>query len=163
MRKVDLTPRKISRPKRNPELEDNVLYIEKNEVCTKDYHSGEQWGEWERSYDISLVRCTRDKSEIVNDHSYETFNVSAETYAAKKVFIVTVTYESGDTFGRSYGNNQIAFVTHDEALALDVKNAIEAEDGSWDKYQGNEDGCGYASWDGYFERLNCAEVYEEEL
>ena len=64
-----------------------------------------------------------------------------------RVWVVTVIYKDGDTFGKSYGNGQIVGVYDTVEKATKIEKQI---------YEGKYEG--YASWDGYFSVLEIVRV-----
>ena len=78
--------------------------------------------------------------------------VSKEVFEAKKVYLVVVRYEDGDTFGRSYGNWHIVDVVLTEEEARDIDSGIRSKTYT--------DKCGYNCWEGYFNRLESVEIHE---
>ena len=81
--------------------------------------------------------------------------IDFDPFEAECIHLVVVTYESGDTFGRSYGNFSIAGAYKKTKEAMSVKNRIEYDyrhPGYKAQYTG------YKPWDGYFEELTCVEI-----
>lgn len=145
-------PRKLQPPKPDDRVE---LFIETSRDTVRDYHSGEQWGEWETIYNSRIDKVSRNK-DLLHKWSFEAFKVPQSTYDADKVYVVVVTYSSGDTFGCSYGNIAIAFVTEDADEAIKAKKAVETD---WsDKWRDHPKGVGYAPWNGYFEGVQSVEI-----
>lgn len=65
------------------------------------------------------------------------------------VYAVFVRYETGDTFGRSYGNGVLAGVFLSEEKAIILRDKIINKTDTWDDIAS---GC-YKQWSGYFDRL----------
>lgn len=151
MKKIK-TPKKIEPPKVDERLS---LYIEIDQTCTRDEREDVEWGSWETHYDSSVTKVSRNK-DLLNKWNFESFSVPQSTYDAEYVYVVVVTYESGNTFGRSYGNVTVAFVTENPDDAVDAKEAIDK--GWTDEWRDHPNSCGYAPWDGYFERVQSVNI-----
>lgn len=83
----------------------------------------------------------------------ETVSVDFDPDSIKKaVYVLVVTYQSGDTFGSSHGNWTVIGIYKQETKANKLLNQINK-----DTYQG------YKPWDGYFERLESVEVIPMEI
>jgi hypothetical protein len=140
-------PKKIEPPKKDYRL---PLYIEIDQRCTRDEREDIEWGSWETHYDSTVTKISTNK-DLLNKWDFQRFNVPQSTYDADHVYAVIVTYESGDTFGRSYGNVKVAFVSEKAEDAIAAEEALNQE---WtDKWRDHPNSCGYAPWDGYFERI----------
>ncbi len=103
------------------------LYFEIQSTCLRDYHSGEQFGEWESCYDQRLSKISRN-SKLLDKYGFEAHKVPDEVYNAKSLYVVVVIYSTGDSFGHSRGNISLAFATEDPDEAIAVKESIELED-----------------------------------
>jgi hypothetical protein len=91
------------------------------------------------------------------------FPVDYEVKKGDTVFIVVVTFEDGDTFGRSYGNVCVVDIFTNEEEAETLASIISDDEKKCDKddildRKAKRSYEGYAPWDGYFERLENVEV-----
>lgn len=146
------TPKKLEPPKKNPNTQE--LFVEFSETCSRDYHSEEQWGEWETIKHPSFEKISRNK-ELLKRWSFDSFKVSDEVFNAPHLYVVWVEYGSGDTFGRSEGNYEIAAITEIPEEALAIQKSIEK--GKFDDDH-PKSVCSYPSWTGYFESLTAVHV-----
>ena len=102
---------------------------------------------------------------------WETFEVTEEIYNSNKLFLITVTYSSGDTFGHSEGHIKIADYATTYEAACEIKDIIIHNDKAKrnNKYSYNKKEmmkeikyeprvCGYISWDGYFKSLTSISI-----
>lgn len=80
---------------------------------------------------------------------YDSREVSEEVFNSDKVYMVVVRYESGDTFGRTFGNWHIFDIFATEKEADHISGLIE-----------NDKLDGYVRWKGYFERFQWVEIHE---
>jgi hypothetical protein len=142
------------------------LYFEIDEVCLRNEREEEQYGRWEKDKACSLKKVARNK-DFLSKWNFTAYKVPDIVYNADSVYVVSVVYSSGDSFGSSSGNFQVAFVTEDPKEALRAKEAIEEdhrikktytkekEYKVWSDFRNSEKlVCGkYFSWDGYFENI----------
>lgn len=96
----------------------------------------------------------------------ESIDVEFDPVAGAEVFLVVVTYSSGDTFGSSSGNVTVVGCYEEEAQADSIAHDIRADDMDADKaYRRNlkrskkERFTGYKAWTGYFEGLEGVEIH----
>jgi hypothetical protein len=73
-------------------------------------------------------------------------------FIGKQLYIVSVTYTTGDTFGTSYGHVAIKGVFTNQEEAENLCTSIN--DGTYK---------GYAEWDGYFESLESVKFESFQL
>lgn len=167
-------PKKLTPPEKDNR---NELYFEISESCIRDYHDGKEWGEWATDYVHSLDKVSRNK-DLLNKWNFESHKVPDEVYNATSVYVVVVTYDSGDTFGRSTGHLAIAFVTENADEAVACKNAILEQEEyknehaysfrkktgklpTWDNMFRKHPKSvreGYAPWNGYFEHITSVDI-----
>ena len=150
------TPKKLTPPPVDTRKE---LFVEETSSCVRDYHEGVQFGEWEQQYDNDVTKVSRD-SKLLNRYNFTACKVPDEVYDASYVYIVVVTYSTGDTFGNSSGNLAIAFITENPEEALKAKEVIETVTDGW-----TEEWCkhpksvaSYPRWQGYFERVESVNI-----
>jgi hypothetical protein len=127
------------------------LYIEIDEKCTHDYHSGEQYGEWSKEYSNTVTKISRNE-KLLDKWNFSEYKVSDEVYNSPFLYLVVVTYSSGDSFGRSSGNTSIAYITGNPDEALKIKGDLDRGINP-PKDDPNSQNGGYYPWDGYFERV----------
>jgi hypothetical protein len=133
------------------------LYVQYSQICTNDYHSGEQYGDWSTSYDFAVHGVTHgDRSRWEGlAHQQELFNVQFDINIGDTVYVLWMTYSSGDSFGNADGMGEILWVFKDQAIATIAKNMWEqgaTKDGAHSIRFGIDDGslvelsnpaCGY--------------------
>lgn len=167
------TPKKLTPPVKDTRKE---LHFEVFEKCVRNFHDGERFGRWEKENSCSLTKISRSR-DFVNKWGHYSYKVPDEVYDAKMLYVVTVTYSSGDSFGTSTGNFTVAFVTEDADEALKVKNSIEDNDkfeksrrytfldktgnDSWVKvlkHSPKSVNGVYSPWTGYFESIESVDI-----
>lgn len=119
-----------------------------------------EWGRWETDYDCSVLSFTKEPNKNCFYPYYEKFNLSKNEFDKIKdeVWAVIVTYVSGDSFGYSSGNIDIACATTNLELAKQA--AISIKEGQWSKFSKSNSGvcCSYESWTGYFDSLTGIDI-----
>lgn len=99
---------------------------------------------------------------------HEREDVPFDPAGVSEVWVVGVTYGSGDTFGSSYGNFTVVGVYDSEDEAESIARDIRADDDNSNRYgepkkKAKERFTGYKPWTGYFERLEGIEVQKFTL
>jgi hypothetical protein len=100
------------------------LYVQYDKNCTDSYRSGEMYGEWRESYDFSVRRVSLTSS---GDYYEEKLGCLVDVKAGEPVFVLYITYDTGDSFGRARGVGEIIWVFKDAALAMKAKQQYEEE------------------------------------
>lgn len=165
-------PRKITAPPKDTRKE---LYFEIENDCVRDWHDGEKYGSWERTYDSSLKKISRNK-DLLSKWNFEAHRVNDEVYDAQNLYAVVVTYSGGDTFGNSEGNLALAFVTENADEAIGAKDAILEQEQyeyeskysfrektgkkpKWDEsFRDHPKSTGRSPWNGYFEHVTSVDI-----
>ena len=167
-------PRKLTPPPVDTRKE---LYFEIKESVQQDYHSGEQFGEWETIKNCQLTKISRNKA-LLGKYDFSAYKVNDEVYNAQNLYVVVVIYSSGDTFGRSEGELAVAFVTENSEEAIECRDAIlEQEEYEYENRYSHRNKTGkkpkwddvfrdhpksvcngYAPWSGYFEHVTSVNI-----
>lgn len=112
---------------------------------------------------VEGVTVNRDAS------SYD--KVEFEPVDGMTVYVVIVRYQSGDTFGTSYGNYEVMGVFDAIDAARELAEAVDREANETDvrgrvdrKFEFDHDGkTYYKAWAGYFERFEGVEVHSVRI
>ena len=150
-------PKKLTPPPVDTRKE---LFVEERRSCVHEYDDddGEQYGSWERRYDNAVTKVSRN-SKLLHRYNFTACKVPDEVYNAPYVYIVVVTYNTGDSFGTSSGNIAIAFITENPGEALEAKDVIENGDGWTDKWCDHpKSASSYPRWQGYFESVESVDI-----
>jgi hypothetical protein len=133
-----------------------ILYLDYRQTETGgETVAGDEDLEWpcyeDRTIHFTPVCLFREK-EHVSTYLKEDIEVTPEIFRQRRAYLAVARYESGDTFGRSYGH------WHVLGLFATMKEAKEAE-------KCPEKFCkdGYVPWKGYFERFTCTEIHILEI
>ena len=170
-------PKTITKP---VNVNTKEIYVEESSKCISESRSDEPYGDWSRSYDDRVINISQNK-DILNKWNFKTYKVPDIVYEAKNLYLVVVTYSTGNSFGRSDGHVETAFITEDPDEANDAATALwkqteynqysrypslyeeelEKLKPTWDNIWKNHPKAthpGYAPWDGYFERVDHVDV-----
>lgn len=138
------------------------LFVQYNEHCTHSEREDVDYGSWSESYDFRVTGVSLTSRERYGE---EKLGCLVDVKAGEPVFVLYMTYDTGDTFGRATGRGEIIWVFKDAGLAMAAKAKWEAEnekrdpefsiefeaDGGIDVRQGNPAA-------GYFENMGFIEV-----
>jgi len=138
------------------------LYVSVSEVCTYSEREPEDYGSWEERYDFSVVAVHRSKPETLRGWwDGEAFEVPFEVAAGDTVYVLSMSYNTGDSFGRASGCGEVLWVFKDEQLAHEAcriweesenNHSVKFKVESGDTVTLNNPGAGY------FETINCVNV-----
>lgn len=120
-------------------------------------------------YDYSWeedVTCILEAVSLRNESndfsiSCREFDVDADLKEGDSVFVVTVTYSTGDTFGHSTGNMEVEGIYTNAKEAKDIADLIENDTGDADNYRKAKDY--YPVWSGYFESVSDVRVHTVKI
>lgn len=105
------------------------LYVQYDEICTHSYRSPEQWGDWSESYDFRVKGVSLTSR---NCYDEEKLGCLVDVKAGEPVFVLYMTYSTGDTFGRAEGKGEVIWVFKDPDLAMKAKSKFEEENNKRD-------------------------------
>lgn len=98
------------------------LYVQYSKRCVHSYREPVEYGEWSEDYDFTVDRV----SLTSNDRwSEEKFEVAFDGEPGQPVFVLSIVYDSGDSFGRATGNGEVMWVFKDAKLAQAAAAAWE--------------------------------------
>ncbi len=96
------------------------IYVQHKQYCTNSTQSDESYSEWSASYDSEITGAS-----LSPKYGDEEFEVSFECTPGIPVFVLSMTYTTGDSFGSSSGNLEILWVFKDPETALNAKQVWE--------------------------------------
>lgn len=100
------------------------LYVQYQENCTHSEREPEQYGSWRESYDFSVTGVSLSSRERWNE---EKLGCLVDVKAGEPVFVLYMTYSTGDTFGHADGKGEVIWVFKDAALAMKAKDIWNKE------------------------------------
>lgn len=152
-RKTMKKPKKLTPPAKDMRC---PIFVEIEGACVRDYRSGEAYGGWEQQYSYNIKKISRNE-KLLSKWDFTEYKVPNITLQSPTLYLVAVTYTTGDSFGRSLGNISIAYITEDSGEALKVMDDLNLGINPPKKDPKTQNG-GYAIWDGYFERVESVDI-----
>lgn len=149
----------MKQPKKlTPPVEDtrNALFVETESLCVHSFQSDEAYGDWGSEHQYSVQKISRNK-DLLRKWDFTQYKVPKDVYESPNLYIVTVTYSSGDTFGSSSGLLAIAYITENPDEALKVRDNLNQGCNPSEDDPKTQCG-GYARWDGYFEHIESVDI-----
>lgn len=123
---------------------------------TEEYWDGETYGDWRTSKMFTGVSATFTSGGQIGWYT-EYFEVPDTVEELSPLWVVVCIYSTGNTFGRAYGEAEVA------AVCTSNQEAEKVQQGIWDDYKNNHRGYGEivvaghsiypGTWKGYFESL----------
>lgn len=98
------------------------LYVKYELNTLESYHSGEQYGDWSATYDFKVKGVSLTEPESYGQ--YDKYSLP-DVKMGDMVYVLSMTYSSGDSFGSSYGNGEVLWVFKDPALAMRAKQTYD--------------------------------------
>lgn len=89
------------------------LFVQYQQTTVDSYHSGEEYGEWSADYDFkvqSVSTASLESKYRRYDYREERFEVDFEATSGDTIWVLSMTYSSGDSFGSSTGNGEVLWV-----------------------------------------------------
>jgi hypothetical protein len=97
-----------------------VVYVQYQSRCITSYREPVEFGEWgdSNTFDIKGVALSSRKSWNGLAYLDDEFTVDFDVAPGDMVYVLSMIYSTGDTFGRSDGNGEILWVFKDRARAM---------------------------------------------
>jgi len=106
--------------------------------------------------EVSFLGAHKDKDSIGAYCNYTEVEVDFEPKKGDIVYFLVVRYQTGDTFGASYGNWETIGCYDNADQAVEIEKSIEV--GTYGKDEEKDDYCLYHTWEGYFESLESVDI-----
>ena len=100
------------------------LFVQYNEHCTHSSREPVEYGDWREEYDFRVTGVSLTSRDRWAE---EKLGCLVDVKAGEPVFVLYMTYDTGDTFGRATGKGEVIWVFKDPALAMAAKAKWEAE------------------------------------
>ena len=99
------------------------LFVQYNERCICSHRASGRYGDWSEEYDFDVKSVSATSRN--NFYAEETINVGIDVAAGDVVFVLYMTYSTGDSFGRATGKGEVLWAFKDAAIAMKAKAAWE--------------------------------------
>lgn len=135
----------------------NDLYVQYECLTVSNYHDGEQYGDWSAEYDFTVKGVS-----LTTSHQYSEERFALPLIkAGDVVFVLYMTYSSGNSFGRSSGNGEVLWVFKDSVLGMKAKQKFEKDEDQFQIEIETDDGNTFKMSNpaaGYFENMSNIEL-----
>jgi hypothetical protein len=101
------------------------LYVEVDNQCTHNKRSKKPYGDWSATYEFEVKGVSLESNYYFTS---EEFEVSFEAKEADIVYVLSLTYSSGDSFGTARGKGEVLMVFKSQTLAYDALRHVEANE-----------------------------------
>lgn len=105
------------------------LFVQYNEHCTSSHREPVEYGSWSESYDFNVTGVSLTSRDQYDE---ENLGCLVDVKAGDPVFVLYMTYDTGDTFGRAEGKGEVIWVFKDAALAMKAKQIWNDENNKRD-------------------------------
>lgn len=93
------------------------LFVQYKQTVISSVIPDEPYGPWSTELDFKPTKVTIDRP---TGYEYEAFELDFDVNRGDKVYVLTIIYSSGDSFGSSTGNGEILWVFKDATKAKEV-------------------------------------------
>ena len=100
------------------------LFVQYNKECIDSYRSEEMYGDWREEYDFNVTGVSLTSRDRWGE---DKLGCLVDVKAGEPVFVLYITYDTGDSFGRARGVGEIIWVFKDATLAMKAKAKYEEE------------------------------------
>jgi hypothetical protein len=96
------------------------LYVAYTQICTNSEESEEEYGSWSKEHDFTVnsvhINNPKFSEEYNYDFNVENIAVPVEVKSGDVVYVLSITYSDGDSFGSSSGEGEILYVFKDKVI-----------------------------------------------
>lgn len=111
------------------------IFVQYSQVCTHSEREEEEYGAWSADYDF-YVKGASTGSVINAKYSRwsaeEEFEVDFDATPGETIWVLSMIYSSGDSFGNSTGNGEVIWVFKTKEAADKAAQAIEDNPDEWE-------------------------------
>ena len=133
------------------------VYVQYREVCTSSFREDEEWGSWGEEYSFSVKGVSLTSNKDYDFHSEDKVPCLTEVAVGQEVFVLWISYTTGDSFGSASGKGEVLWVFSDKKTATDARKEVYRQEKNLDIKLALEDGSVIKLSNpvqGYFERLD---------
>ena len=100
------------------------LYIQYDERCTHSEREPVEYGSWREEYDFRVTGVSLTSRERWGE---EKFEIGCDVKAGDPVFVLYMTYSTGDSFGRAEGRGEVLWAFKDAKTATEAMKRWKEE------------------------------------
>lgn len=95
-----------------------ILYVEYRERCVNSHRSDEPYGDWREDWDFNVVKVSTTHPDSYY-YTYEKFDLGddVDIKIGDVVYVLSMTYNTGDSFGRASGRGEVIWVFKNQEVA----------------------------------------------
>ena len=99
------------------------LYVNYHERLVEDYWDGKECGTWRKQWEYSVETVGLSNLSEWEGIGYdvEEFETDFDVEAGDTVYVLWMTYRTGDTFGHETGRGEVLWVFKNQAAAVEAK------------------------------------------
>lgn len=101
----------------------SLVYVQHSCLCVHDEHDGEQYGSWSRDNDFTVEGVMLDTKLR---WGYDAIQIAPAVVPGDEVWVLWVTYSTGDSFGSDRGQGEIIWVFTDKDVADKALKKLDA-------------------------------------
>jgi hypothetical protein len=102
------------------------VYVTYKQRCVYSKHSNEQYGDWNEIYDSEVTGVSLVKPDFENYTQYEEIELGdVEVKEGDTIFVLSMDYDTGDSFGREEGRMEILWAFTDHYEAKEAARCVE--------------------------------------
>lgn len=136
------------------------LFVGVSNQMIQGKRSKKPYGDWSESYEFKVQGVSLDKDAYF---SPDVFEVPFEVVNGDKVYVLHITFSSGDSFGTARGQGTVLAVFKDWSLANAALDHVHKNEEEYDFFFVNENGEKFKVHNvayGYFEHITSSSVDE---
>jgi len=101
-----------------------TLYVASRTYITERTESQEEYGEWSESWDCQVVYAYLEEPPCTNSMTIDKFLLPEELLPGQTVYVVSMYYSDGDSFGNSSGKMEVLWATGSEQEAKNIQESL---------------------------------------
>ena len=103
------------------------MFVQYTSNCTHSYREPVEYGDWAEEYDFTVNGATASSRGRWGGlaHDEEKFNVAFDAEVDDTVYVLWMTYSTGDSFGHGQGYGEILWVFKDEEVAKKALRQVQ--------------------------------------
>jgi hypothetical protein len=113
------------------------IHVETTSNTLSHQRAKKRYGNWSAEYTFGVEGVSLNKDAYFSPHEFE---VPYEVNTGDVIFVLSMTYSSGDSFGTSRGHGSVLYVFKDKNLATEAAKLIRQDEDAYTFNFKTEDG-----------------------